>query len=110
MELKPAVWGAIAGAAALWIVGFSWGGWTTSATASSTAKSQADKAVVMALAPICAERFKREANVQANTDALKKVSSWQRGEFIEKGGWATMATGGTASPGVGNACAELLVV
>jgi hypothetical protein len=108
MELKPALWGALGGAAALWIVGFSWGGWTTSATAASQAKSLADKAVVMALAPICADRFKRQADAATNLEALKKVSTWQRGSFIEKGGWATMAAGGTADSAVAGACADLL--
>lgn len=108
-ELKPALWGALGGAAALWIVGFSWGGWTTAATASAQAKTQADKAVVLALAPICVQRFKQQADATANLDALKKVSSWQQGSFIEKGGWATIAAGGTADTGVANACAEMLL-
>jgi dienelactone hydrolase len=110
VELKPALWGAVAGAAALWIVGFSWGGWTTSATASAQAKTQADRAVVGALAPVCAYRFKQHADAQTNLAELKKISSWQRGTFIEKGGWATMAGSATADSSVASACAEMLLV
>lgn len=107
-ELKPAAWGAIAGAVALWIVGFSWGGWTTSATASAQAKSQSDKAVVLALAPICVDRFKQSTDAPANLVELKKASTWQRGDFIVKGGWAKMPGATAADPTVASACAELL--
>src|ERR1700741_2446825 len=108
-ELKPAIWGALAGAAALWIVGFSWGGWTTGATAAAQAKMQSEKAVVMALAPICVQRFKQEKDAATNLAALKGLSSWQKSSFIEKGGWATIASGSTPDSGVANACAEMLL-
>src|SRR5689334_25413767 len=49
---KPAVWGAIAGAVAMVIVGFSSMGWTTAATAQRLAKQSADEAVVAALVPV----------------------------------------------------------
>ena len=31
--LKPGIWGAVVGSILTMIVGFSWGGWTTSSTA-----------------------------------------------------------------------------
>ena len=37
-ELQPALWGALCGAAAVAIVGFSWGGWVTSSTSETLAK------------------------------------------------------------------------
>ena len=43
------LWGAVAGAVALGIVGFSWGGWST---AGGTAK-QVQSAVEIALIPVC---------------------------------------------------------
>jgi len=45
------LWGAAGGAVALAIVGFSWGGWVTGATA----KTQADAAAWTALLPVCAD-------------------------------------------------------
>jgi len=45
------LWGAAGGAVALAIVGFSWGGWVTGATA----KIQADAAAWTALLPVCAD-------------------------------------------------------
>ena len=45
-ELKPAAWGAVAGAIALAVIGFNWGGWVTGATANKNAKDAADSAIV----------------------------------------------------------------
>jgi alpha/beta superfamily hydrolase len=45
------LWGAAAGAVALAVVGFTWGGWMTG----SGAAKQADAAVSTALLPICAD-------------------------------------------------------
>ena len=110
IETKPAVWGFLGGAAALAFVGFNWGGWTTGGKAEAAALIRADSAVVAALAPVCVERFQRGAEVSANLAALRKVDSWSQGEFVEKGGWATLA--GTKPTdqiaAVAKACAVLL--
>ena len=39
---------------------------------------------------------------------LKKVSSYQQGPFIEKGGWATLPGSDNANSAVARACAEML--
>jgi hypothetical protein len=108
MELKPAFWGAVGGAAALAIVGFSWGGWVTANTADTNAKQRSEKAVVAALAPICVEQFRANTNASANLEALRKVSSWQQGAFVSDGGWATMPGSKAPVSEVASACAELL--
>jgi hypothetical protein len=109
-ETKPALWGAVGGAILAAIVGFTWGGWVTRGTAEADATQRANAAVVTALAPICVERFRRAADAPGNLAALKKVDSWSQGEFVEKGGWATMP-GSAASDqvsAVAKACALLL--
>ena len=92
------------------IVGFTWGGWVTGSRAETEATQRANGAVVVALAPVCVERFQRTADVSLNLAALKKVDSWSQGEFVEKGGWATLP--GSHSPAqvsaVAKACALLL--
>ncbi len=111
VETKPALWGIAGGAAALAIVGFTWGGWVTGGTARAEAAKRADAAVVVALAPICVDRFRHAADVEANRAALKKVDAWSQGDFVEKGGWATLP--GSSDPerevAVAQACATLLV-
>jgi len=110
VETKPALWGIAGGAIAAAIVGFSWGGWVTGGKADAEATQRANAAVVVALAPVCVERFQRATDVSANLAALKKVDSWSQGDFVEKGGWATAP--GSKSPeqvsAVAKACASLL--
>lgn len=110
VETKPALWGFAGGAIAMAIVGFNWGGWVTGGKAESVASQRAKDAVVVALAPICVEKFQHAGDAAANNVALKKADSWAQSEFVEKGGWATMP--GPANPdqvsAVAKACAALL--
>ena len=92
------------------IVGFAWGGWVTGGKAETEATQRSNAAVVGALAPVCVERFQRAADASDNLAALKKIDSWSQGEFVEKGGWATVPG---AKPyeqvsAVAKACATLL--
>jgi hypothetical protein len=111
IEAKPALWGIAGGAVALAIVGFTWGGWITGGKAESTALIRVNDAVVMALAPVCVDKFQRAGDAAANLVALKKVDTWSQSDFVEKGGWATVP--GTHSServsAVAKACAVLLV-
>lgn len=109
VQTSPFLWGAAAGAIALAIVGFNWGGWVTGGTANTMAAGRADLAVVTALTPICVSQFKKGADVTAQLTALKGVKSWEQGDYVGKGGWATMP-GSTAEPNreVATACAEVL--
>ena len=67
-SLKPGIWGVIIGSILTMIVGFSWGGWTTSSTARQQAMIQADTAVTTALARARCSTTVNRANV-ANTRA-----------------------------------------
>jgi hypothetical protein len=110
VETKPALWGVAGGAILAAIAGFTWGGWVTGGKAEADAMQRANTAVVTALAPVCVERFQQSSDVPGNLAALKKVDSWSQGEFVEKGGWATIA--GTKPTdqvaAVAKACALLL--
>jgi alpha/beta superfamily hydrolase len=92
------------------IVGFSWGGWVTGSKAEADATQRASSAVVVALAPVCVENFKHASDAAANLAALKKVDSWSQGDFVEKGGWATVPGPNppTQVTAVAQACALLL--
>src|SRR6476619_6453504 len=101
------LWGAAAGAAAVAIVGFTWGGWVTGGQAEAMTLKRSEAAVVAALTPICIERFQGNANASANLVALKNISqSWSRRDYIVSGGWATF---GQSRPfELAEACAEAL--
>ena len=109
-DIKPLCWGAVGGAIALAVVGFSYGGWVTGGSADQMAQQRADAAVVAALAPICADRFRQQADLPGRLAALKTVNPWQQGSVIEKGGWATMPGNAAPNPAVARACAEMLAV
>jgi alpha/beta superfamily hydrolase len=107
--VRPALWGAAAGAIALAIVGFSWGGWVTGGAAETIATNRAETAVVVALTPICVEKFRHAADASANLAEMKKTTySWDQGKFVEKGGWATMPGSTYPNSAVAKACAESL--
>ena len=86
VELKPALWGAAGGAAALAIVGFTWGGWVSGSSAELLGKQKATAAVTAVLAPICLDNFRRGTDASAKLAELKKVNTWELAGFIEKGG------------------------
>jgi hypothetical protein len=108
-KLKPALWGAVFGAAAVSFVGFTQFGWILGGTAERLANDRAQTAVVTALAPICVERFRQQVDAPAKLAEFNKVySSWDRRSFIEKGGWATIAGTDAPNSAVATACAEQL--
>ena len=107
-SLKRLLQGAAAGAAAAMIIGFNWGGWVTGGTAKEMAQKSTTSAVISALSPICVDKFQRSAEATANMTELKKVSSYQQGTFIEKGGWATLPGSDSANSSVAQACANML--
>jgi hypothetical protein len=109
LSLKPGIWGAVIGAAAISVIGFSSLGWTLGSTAERMAKERAQTAVVAVLAPICVEKFQHQADAATKLSEFKKVSSsWDRRSIIEKGGWATMPGTDAPSSAVATACAERL--
>jgi len=107
---KPWIQGIVVGAIATAIVGFSWGGWVTGGSSDKRAAVAAHDATVVALASICADRFRAQADSPAKLVELSKVSSWDRGNFIEKSGFALMPGSKTADSDVARACAESLAV
>jgi hypothetical protein len=107
--LKPGIWGAVIGAAAISAIGFSSFGWTLGSTAERMAKERGQTAVVSVLAPICVEKFQHQADAATKLVEFAKVSSsWDRRSIIEKGGWATTPGSDTPNSAVATACAEQL--
>src|ERR1700730_8106627 len=76
--------GAAAGAVAIMFVGFYWGGWSLGSTADKMAKERSDLAVVSALAPVCADKFRALPDADAKKVALSKVDWWKRRDEFPK--------------------------
>ncbi len=100
VKVKYGVWGLICGAVVAMIIGFAWGGWTTS----STSQEKSDAAVLASQAAICVAQFIKEPKSQERLNEFEKIESYKRSEFIEKGGWDKMPGQKEASSGVARAC------
>ena len=109
--VKPAVQGAIVGGAIVAIVGFNAGWVVTSGTAADMAERQADEAVIASLTPVCVAQFRSQTQ-QAQTRhlaALQAEDSWQRGDYVEEQGWATLPGGKSPHEEVAEACSAALL-
>ena len=100
--------GAAAGAVATMIVGFYWGGWSLGSTADKLAKDRSELAVVAALAPVCADKFRALPDAEAKQVALSKVDSWKRRDEFPKE-LVTVPGESYPSSGLVDACYTLLL-
>ena len=91
------------------IVGFTWGGWVTGGTAKAAAETMAGDAVAKRLAPICVIRFKADTGKVLKLKELNDTSTWSRGEYVQKQGWATMPGEEAPDSKVADECVKLLV-
>jgi hypothetical protein len=107
-SLKRLLQGAAVGAVATIFVGFSWGGWSLGSTADRMAKDQSERAVVAALAPVCADKFRALPDAEAKTIALSKIEAWKRGEEFPKD-FVTLPGETYPSSALVYACATLLL-
>ena len=94
-------WGMAGGAAIAMIIGFNWGGWSTS----SATQKMNEEAVLASRAAICVAQFMNSANHELKIKEFKGTDSYMRSGLIEKGGWDKMPGQETATYGVSSACA-----
>ena len=67
-KVKYGVWGLVCGAIIAMIVGFAWGGWTTSGTTTR----MSDESVLAARAAICVAQFMKQPNPQRATARIRE--------------------------------------
>ena len=108
-KIQVGLWSAIGGAIVMTIIGFAWGGWVTGGTAQKTAKERSEKAVVSRLAPICVEQFRKDSKKVQRLKEMKAKSSWTRGSYVGKQGWATMPGEKKPDSEVAEKCAEKIM-
>lgn len=101
-KTKYGIWGLVLGAALAMTVGFAWGGWRTS----GGAQTQSSEAVVASQAAICVAQFMKQPDAPQKLKEFAEISSWQRTEAIEKGGWDKMPGQDKASWSVARACSD----
>jgi hypothetical protein len=106
--VKPGLWGAVAGAIAMSVVGFSYLGWTTSATAEKLAQESAGTAVVAALVPFCVLKAQADPNLTTLTKFQAEQSSYSRSDIVMKAGWTSFDGKTSNNDALARACAEKL--
>lgn len=105
---KPALVGAGAGAIALAIVGFNWGGWLTTATAAKMSDKGSMAAVAAALTPYCLANAKQDPMAASVMAELKSANSYQRRAIVEKSGWATPLGAESPDRALAQSCLDAL--
>ncbi|MBB96906.1 MAG: hypothetical protein CML68_20190 [Rhodobacteraceae bacterium] len=106
--LKPGIWGAIAGAVAVGIIGFTWGGWVTGDTANDRAMSMAHDDVVAALVPVCLDIARADPQRAAKLDTIRSASSFKQRDAVMDAGWATVPGAESPDRDIAQACLKAL--
>ena len=107
--IKPMVGGIAIGAIALLIVIF-WTGWVmTSTTAEDKGKQMVKEALLENLVPICVEQYLQDPNKVERFAELKEKSSYQRDDYVEEMGWATMPGSESSVRGIADKCAKQII-
>ncbi len=86
---KPGIYGAITGAVAVSIIGFSWGGWTTDGNANKMAKVLAAKEVTQAMVPVCLQLSEADPLRVSKLATIREAKGYNRSKAVMKTGWAT---------------------
>lgn len=105
---KSLLQGALLGAVATVLIGFTIGGWTLGRSAEMMATEAHKEGGVNALAPLCVEKIESSADVEKHRVALKDKTSFQRSSYVEENGFSTFHGNEKPTPGVSLACAKLL--
>ena len=103
-KIKNVLLGLIVGAVLVILIGFKWGGWSTS----KATQKAVEEAVLMKQGVICADQYMKRADNKEKLKEFEGINAKQRAEFIEKGGWHKMPGQENADFGVSRHCVETL--
>jgi len=90
MAIGPYIWGVVVGAAALAIIGFTWGGWYTAGGAAKAIDTALKPAVENFLPAVCAEQAKTDPEMAAKLAAVAEAASYQKEAAFIKTGWVNI--------------------
>src|SRR5687767_2253095 len=102
--VKPGLWGAVGGAAAMLVVSY-WGmDWKSAGGAERIAVSRTSEAVVTALVPFCVA--KAELDGVKLTKFRAETSSYTRLQMVSDAGWASLSGEKSPDYALSRACSE----
>lgn len=102
-------WSLVAASALTMVVGFTWGGWTTTGRARVMTDIAVRGARANLVAGVCVHNFVTASDAADNLKTLQAKSSWQRDDFIKEGGWAKIAGIDDTVTNATDACADKLM-
>lgn len=108
--LKPGIYGAVIGAAAIGLVGFTWGGWVTGGTAHDRAMAMSHDDVVAAMVPVCLNMARKDPERVAKLATIRDASTYQRRDALMEAGWATVPGAEAPDRDIAQACLASLDV
>ncbi|MDC0736654.1 hypothetical protein N6L24_00035 [Cognatishimia sp. SS12] len=85
---KPSIYGALVGAIAISIIGFTWGGWTTNSNAQTMAKDFATDEVTLAMVPLCLGNSAADPERTEKLAVLQGLTGFGRLNAMMDTGWA----------------------
>ena len=101
---KPGIYGALGGAIAVSILGFTWGGWTTSGNAQTMAQDLATEEVTLAMVPVCLNISAADPKRTEKLVILQDESGYGRRNAMMETGWATRPGTDTPDRDLADAC------
>lgn len=101
---KPGLYGALGGAIAVSILGFTWGGWTTNNSAETMAKDMASQEVTLAMVPVCLKMSVADPERTEKLAVLQDLSGFKRRTAMMETGWATRPGSDTPDRDLADAC------
>ncbi|MGB3246170.1 MAG: hypothetical protein WBB25_16670 [Sulfitobacter sp.] len=107
---KPGVYGAIIGAVAVSIFGFTWGGWTTGGSAAELAQSHASEEVTLAMVPVCLDMSAADPERITKLATVRDATGYKRRNAMMETGWATQPGSDAPSRDLADACIEGLAL
>jgi hypothetical protein len=106
---KPGVTGAVIGALATMIYGFTQGGWYSATSAEKLAADASSSAVIQAFVPVCVGMSKSDPDSAAKMAAFAVIkTSYEQRDFVAKSGWATLPAETSPSLTLATACSTEL--
>lgn len=90
-------------------VGFIWGGWVTGGGSLKAGELMGKDAVIERLVPICVAQFNQDPDKAVKLEELNGLSAYQRSQYVQDQGWATMPGEEKPDRKVAEACAKLIM-
>ena len=111
-SLKRLLQGSAIGFVLTVAIGFNWTGygfgWVTGGIVDKIADKRAETAVIAVLAPICAEKFLAQPDIDAKKVAFAKVDSWKRRDELAKE-WTTLPGSSYQNSDLVDACSAAIL-